>query len=410
MKSHKLVWATLVILGILISSQAVYGATVRISWNANTEADLDGYKVYYGITSRSYLSYRDVGNTTSVDIGNLGEGQTHYFAVSAYDINGNESALSQECSVLIPVQEVPQDPVDDTGKDAEDADDDIADPGIVPLADSDMDGIPDNAEILWSLNPEDPYDSLYDDDGDGAVNLVEYMEGTDPLDPEERPVTDDVVKDLIAEVGEVVDLTAIGGSEALTFVPLTAGMPEVIDQTVVMGDPGAYLYNAYDADGNLVYRVRISITVQMYAMGSFGPGAPLNLNELVMGISLHIAGNAIPREVPVGIGGDVSSAAASAVDAPNAVEFDLLPYGLVLAQPATVSVEVEGVNPTVERYNDVTGDWEDIAVESSEGGLVTFSTQQFGTFRVSAEKEEGAMQAATSGSSGGGCFISSVCR
>jgi hypothetical protein len=149
----------------------------------------------------------------------------------------------------------------------------------------------------------------------------------------------------------------------------------------------------------------------MYAMGSFGPGAPLNLNELVMGISLHIGGNAALREVPVGIGGDAASAAASAVDAPHAVEFDLMPYGLALAQPATVSVEIEGANPTVERYNDVTGDWEDVVVVSAEDGTVTFSTQQFGTFRVSAEEAEESMQAASPGSSGGGgCFITTVCR
>lgn len=33
---------------------------------------------------------------------------------------------------------------------------------------------------MWGLNPDDPFDSSLDDDADGAVNLVEYMAGTDP--------------------------------------------------------------------------------------------------------------------------------------------------------------------------------------------------------------------------------------
>lgn len=53
--------------------------------------------------------------------------------------------------------------------------------------DSDNDGIPDELELLWGLNPFDPTDAHDDADGDSFSNLVEYLMGSDPLDPESTP-------------------------------------------------------------------------------------------------------------------------------------------------------------------------------------------------------------------------------
>ena len=47
-------------------------------------------------------------------------------------------------------------------------------------ADSDGDGIPDDAEIAMGLNPNNPTDALLDLDHDGLTNLEEYRAGTDP--------------------------------------------------------------------------------------------------------------------------------------------------------------------------------------------------------------------------------------
>ena len=75
---------------------------LKVEWQPNTEADLAGYKVYYGISSRNYTSITDVGLTTSYVVSNLEVGHNYYFAVTAYDTAGNESAFSEEVFGSIP--------------------------------------------------------------------------------------------------------------------------------------------------------------------------------------------------------------------------------------------------------------------------------------------------------------------
>ncbi len=82
------------------------GQDVTVSWDANTETDLAGYKIYYGQTSRGnvqfagYSNLRDVGDVTSYVISNMDPGRW-YFSVTAYDLTGNESLYSLEVSALI---------------------------------------------------------------------------------------------------------------------------------------------------------------------------------------------------------------------------------------------------------------------------------------------------------------------
>ena len=49
-------------------------------------------------------------------------------------------------------------------------------------ADSDGDGLPDDWERKYGLNPQDPSDAALDSDEDGFPNLQEFKDGTDPLD------------------------------------------------------------------------------------------------------------------------------------------------------------------------------------------------------------------------------------
>jgi hypothetical protein len=49
--------------------------------------------------------------------------------------------------------------------------------------DSDGDGMSDEFEEFYGLNPHDPSDASLDSDGDGLTNLQEFQAGTNPLDP-----------------------------------------------------------------------------------------------------------------------------------------------------------------------------------------------------------------------------------
>jgi hypothetical protein len=70
----------------------------RMSWNANGEADLAGYKVYAGRASGVYGSLStpiNAGNVLFYDL-TLNDSGTWYFVVTAYDTSNNESAYSAE--------------------------------------------------------------------------------------------------------------------------------------------------------------------------------------------------------------------------------------------------------------------------------------------------------------------------
>lgn len=120
------------------------GRKVGLAWDANTEPDLTGYKIYYGQGSRfnsspmiiekwcearrsnyseciekwqkicanntttevldtschsklfGYDTVVDVGNVTAYTVTGLKEGKGYYFAATAYDEDGDESTFSEE--------------------------------------------------------------------------------------------------------------------------------------------------------------------------------------------------------------------------------------------------------------------------------------------------------------------------
>jgi fibronectin type 3 domain-containing protein len=74
---------------------------VTLTWTANGEPDLAGYKVYIGTASGTYDAPGSAfvtGKVTSYTVSNLPKGQTYFFAITAYDSAGNESQLSAEVS------------------------------------------------------------------------------------------------------------------------------------------------------------------------------------------------------------------------------------------------------------------------------------------------------------------------
>lgn len=92
----------IVLLFIVFLPAAGSAASLLVNWNANTESDLAGYKVYYGTQTGTYGAPVTLGKVTSYTLANVTAGRTYYFALTAYDTSGNESARSAEVSAYVP--------------------------------------------------------------------------------------------------------------------------------------------------------------------------------------------------------------------------------------------------------------------------------------------------------------------
>ena len=95
----------LLTLGMLFSMvHLADAATVSLAWDANTETNLAGYKLYYGTSPRAQAMYSETvlisgKNTTTWEI-TLPTG-VYYLALTAIDSSGNESDFSNEVKAEI---------------------------------------------------------------------------------------------------------------------------------------------------------------------------------------------------------------------------------------------------------------------------------------------------------------------
>jgi len=72
--------------------------TVNLGWNASSSTDVTGYRIHFGTVSGTYTASIMVENVTTGTVSGLAEGVTYYFAVSALNASGLESAFSNEVS------------------------------------------------------------------------------------------------------------------------------------------------------------------------------------------------------------------------------------------------------------------------------------------------------------------------
>jgi len=81
------------LLTFLLSATTLCAATLRFEWAANPEPDVVGYRLYYGPASRTYTNAVTLGTVTSHTM--VVDGK-QYFALTAFNSAGIESALSRE--------------------------------------------------------------------------------------------------------------------------------------------------------------------------------------------------------------------------------------------------------------------------------------------------------------------------
>ncbi len=101
LQSLALVFKTLLVGTIIFSCSSVFALT--LSWTANTETDLAGYRVYRSATPDGQTikdgshKYEIPVGTESVNIDDTPEGKFYWIA-TAFDLSNNESGKSNEVS------------------------------------------------------------------------------------------------------------------------------------------------------------------------------------------------------------------------------------------------------------------------------------------------------------------------
>jgi len=131
-------------------SQAI-AADVSLTWGPSISPDITGYNVYFGNSSRTYGTPISIGNQTAYTVSGLSAG-THYFAVTALDVDGNESDFSNEISQVI----------GSSGTQC-----DLNGDGSVNVLDLQL-----LANAILGLSPTL---ASYDLNGDGAVNVMDLQ-------------------------------------------------------------------------------------------------------------------------------------------------------------------------------------------------------------------------------------------
>jgi hypothetical protein len=250
----------------------VHAERVSLSWTAPTTnqngtslTDLAGHKLHYGLAPRSYSVTVDVGLATSVVLSNLEVGQTYYFAATAYDTSGNQSAFSDEVEYRIPLTDTDGDGLLD--------EEERTVYGTDPTrADTDGDGLTDGDEVAfwgaaWNA----------DADGDGLINLLdadsdndtvpdgtEHSQGSDPADPSSVPAAGHVR--LAVNAGGAAFTAADGTSyQADTLFSggstykTTAAIAGTSDDTLYRDERyGNFTYNMPVANGDYVVTLKFA--------------------------------------------------------------------------------------------------------------------------------------------------------
>ncbi|HQG30455.1 MAG TPA: fibronectin type III domain-containing protein [Deltaproteobacteria bacterium] len=385
----------ILVLYLLCIPGILCAAKVQISWNPNTESDLAGYRVYYGTTSGNYNYVLRLGKVNSVQIDGFFEGYTYYICITAYDTSGNESGFSREVYVDIPEAQVG-----------------ILD-RIMQWIDTLFGGSQSGSSQLAQYSTSD-FSAMNRQEIAAALKVVQGSPESsyEPVYAAET-MPDYEIRDVIAQVSEPVDLSILYPEGSYFLFALTDDSSVVYDNNFYSWTPGAYLFMVYDASGELVHVLRISVLDVLTSSGEYIGGTEMYIEDLELDVSLSLSCGAFDEDFPIGIGlglSDQSGSGSQMLVNTEVFEFAVAPYGFILSEPAEIRVAFNGSTASVEYYDEGDQMWKSIPDARVEDGMVVFPTQVLGRFKVYGSQEiapEGNDGGDDSGGSEGGCFVSS---
>ena len=82
------------------SCVTAFAGEVGLEWDAKTEPEIVGYKIYHGAVSTGEVRSIDVGNVTTYRVTGL-DPDTYNLCVTAYDLPGNETGCSNVVSITL---------------------------------------------------------------------------------------------------------------------------------------------------------------------------------------------------------------------------------------------------------------------------------------------------------------------
>ena len=94
----------------VLGSGSTPSVSLTLAWDPSADTSVAGYRLYEGAESQVYTNVLDIGGATAATVQSLIPGTTYYFAVTAYDDTGLESAFSGEISYTVPTS-APQPPM-----------------------------------------------------------------------------------------------------------------------------------------------------------------------------------------------------------------------------------------------------------------------------------------------------------
>jgi hypothetical protein len=157
-----------ILVSLIISFAVIstsHGSTLK--WDANSEEDLAGYKIYYGTPSIGYVSF-DAGSVTELELGTLSlyENEVYWIVATAYDSYGNESEFSS--LVYLTVDDGIDSPNDNCPNVENQGQEDVDDDGTGDVCDN----CPNNCNYdQWDANVDGIGDVCDPDPGCGGCML-----------------------------------------------------------------------------------------------------------------------------------------------------------------------------------------------------------------------------------------------